>query len=154
MASRTMMVKRELHFFGPSGDLGWLDPMYPCRFNIDGVMYRSVEHYYQSRRARGDDDRKWIADAPDGMEAERRARSLSGERIVEGWNLAVKLGAMRDGTFAKFAQDKRLERKLIDTGNATLCRDREGDGFWSWPGKNMVGVLLMEVRETLRLGFH
>lgn len=139
---------RELHFSGPSGNLGWLDPRYPCRVTIDGIVYRSAEHYYQSRKARSDEDRAWIADAPDAGEARRRANSLSADRRVENWD-GIRLAAWYDANLAKFFQNDGLGRKLKETGTVKICEERTDDKFWGWPGENMAGELLMRIRGEL-----
>ena len=43
-----------------------------------------------------------------------------------------------------------LKQKLIDTGDARLHEDSPSDMFWGVKGKDMLGKLLMEVRDKLR----
>lgn len=68
---------------------------------------------------------------------------------------------MRDGVMLqllrqKFLGDEELRRKLLRTGDAMLVEGNYwGDTYWGvcfGSGKNMLGKLLMQVREELRKG--
>jgi ribA/ribD-fused uncharacterized protein len=146
-----MPETKEIHFFGPKGQLGWLDPYYPCSVKIDGKAYKSSEHYYQSRKALSEKDQDWIASAPDAGIAKERAHSLDEGRRIKDWN-SIKVAVERRAFLEKFRQNPELQEKLLATGDATLCEDNVGDMFWGSEGENMVGRLLMEVREELRKG--
>ena len=60
---------------------------------------------------------------------------------------------MRDALIQKFS-DKKLQKKLIDTGDAELIEGNWwGDKFWGvceGEGENHLGKLLMEVREMFK----
>ena len=73
---------------------------------------------------------------------------------------------MRQGLTYKFCQDETLFKLLLDTGNAYLIYANPEDGFWGigcteeaaisgrvpsthW-GQNLLGQLLMELRNQLR----
>jgi len=55
---------------------------------------------------------------------------------------------------ARFSQHEDLKRLLLDTGDAKLVEHTTNDDYWGdggdGSGKNMLGRLLMEVREELR----
>lgn len=61
---------------------------------------------------------------------------------------------MRETVRAKFAQHPEIAQRLLSTGEAKLVENTTDDHFWgchsSGDGKNMLGVLLMEVRAELR----
>ena len=76
------------------------------------------------------------------------------------------LQVMRDVLRAKFAHNANLRRELLSTGNAVLVEASSHDAFWgagrslddarladrcSWPGKNTLGFLLMELRWALHV---
>jgi len=71
---------------------------------------------------------------------------------------------VRDGCLLKFRQNPEMRRTLLETGDATLVEASPYDNIWgigydankalqvpksSW-GKNWLGLVLMEVRDTLR----
>ena len=64
---------------------------------------------------------------------------------------SVKDRIMRDAVLAKFTQHDELRLVLLDTGDAKIVEHTENDSYWGdGSGKNMLGIILMETRETLR----
>lgn len=69
---------------------------------------------------------------------------------------AVKDDVMRFVVLSKFMQNPKIREKLLSTGDAPLFEydTVRGDTYWAinrhGHGKNMLGVILMEVREVLR----
>jgi ribA/ribD-fused uncharacterized protein len=141
--------QKEIYFYMDTGELGFLSPMYPCRVVIDDVIYNSAEHYYQSMKAVGEVDRKWIREAKTGYEAKERAHSLSDYRKVKKTD-TEKVATIRKAFFAKFEQNPELAKKLIETGDAILLEDSPDDLFWGAKGENWIGKLVMEVRTAIK----
>ena len=131
-----------------TGKWGFLSPMYLCKVVVDGMPYKSAEHYYQSMKAKREIDRKWIREAPTGYEAKNRSHSLSMDKTVKKTN-EEKVATIRKAFFAKFEQNKKLAEKLIETGDAILLEDSPDDLFWGAKGQNWIGKVVMEVRESL-----
>ena len=65
------------------------------------------------------------------------------------------LDRMREIVKRKFLQNRDLAEKLMDTGNAEL-QEKSSDRFWgigrNGDGQNELGKILMDVRETLKVG--
>ncbi len=61
---------------------------------------------------------------------------------------------MLDALRAKFTQHEDLRELLLSTGNAQLVEHTASDRYWAdggdGSGKNMLGVLLMRLRDELR----
>jgi N-glycosidase YbiA len=61
---------------------------------------------------------------------------------------------MRTAVMAKFAQHEDLRVLLLSTGDAKLVEHTDNDDYWGdggdGSGKNMLGRILMQVRESLR----
>ena len=61
---------------------------------------------------------------------------------------------MRKAVLAKFTQHPRLRELLLFTGDALLIEHTVNDRYWGdggdGSGKNMLGQVLMSVREQLR----
>lgn len=60
---------------------------------------------------------------------------------------------MREALIAKFEQHETLRTLLLSTGDAKLVEHTENDSYWGdggdGSGRNMLGQLLMEVRQKL-----
>jgi ribA/ribD-fused uncharacterized protein len=79
-----------------------------------------------------------------------RSRKLPLRRDWEGAKDRVMLDALR----AKFTQHDDLKAILLGTGDAKLVEHTENDSYWGdggdGSGKNMLGRLLMRLRDELR----
>jgi ribA/ribD-fused uncharacterized protein len=69
---------------------------------------------------------------------------------------SVKTDIMREVVRAKFTQHADIRKVLLATGDATIVEHTANDSFWGdggdGSGKNMLGRILMEVREELKRG--
>lgn len=131
-----------------AGQWDFLSPMYICKINLDGVTYRSAEHYYQSMKASDEKNRIWIREASTGYEAKERAHSLKSEALVKK-SPEQKVETMRKAFIAKFKQNPDLAEKLLSTKDAELLEDSPDDAFWGAKGENWIGKLAMEAREAV-----
>lgn len=65
----------------------------------------------------------------------------------------VKIDLMTDAVRAKFIQHDELRKVLLSTGTATIVEHTKRDKFWGdggdGSGKNMLGIILMRVRDEL-----
>lgn len=116
---------------------------------IDDVIYYTNEHYYQSEKAKFDEFKEWIINAPNPYLAMIAGRSLRRKEMVINWN-SIKRNIMLKGLRAKFNQNPKLAKILLDTGDATLHENSPTDMFWGIKGKDVLGKLLMQVREELK----
>lgn len=132
----------------------FLSNMHRCTIVIDGQGYGSTEHYYQSQKATNEALRKYIIAAPTPYYAKLVASVIRKKDKDPRWH-ERNLGVMRTALLAKFTQNLELGEKLIATGNAILLEANEEDEFWGTGregnGTNMLGKLLMELREKLAL---
>ena len=66
---------------------------------------------------------------------------------------SVKVEIMRTALKAKFTQHDDLQEILLSTGDAAIVEHTERDSFWgdggNGSGKNMLGKLLMQIRDEL-----
>ena len=83
-------------------------------------------------------------------EAKRTGRKV---KLRPDWE-DVKINEMRNIVRAKFSQNPELAEKLIQTGDAHLEEGNTwGDRTWgtvNGSGQNLLGKILMEIRETLK----
>lgn len=126
----------------------FLTTFYPCTIKINGKKYKSVEHYYQSRKTSNSELKEWIISAPSASYAFRGGRSLKETDKIHDWK-EKRIKFMKIALSAKFTQNRALKRRLLATGSADLQEDNQRDLLWGGYGKNMLGKLLMEVRQKL-----
>jgi ribA/ribD-fused uncharacterized protein len=135
----------------PYGVFSNFDTRHP--FTIDGVFWPSSEHYFQAKKFEGTSREETIRAAISPAHAALLGRSRD-YPIRPDWE-SVKDDVMRKALYEKFTQHPDAAQALADTGNAELVEHTENDSYWAdggdGSGKNMLGILLMELRTELRL---
>ncbi len=123
---------------------------------FEGREYPTSEHAYQAGKARKESVREWILNAPTPSLVAMAAHGLYVWDVNPDW-ASVKFDRMRQVLRAKFTQHEDLKELLLSTGNVRLVEETKTNNavnrLWgevNGKGKNMLGVLLMELREELR----
>ena len=115
-------------------------------------LWPTSEHYFQAMKFYGIDE-----DHDNHMEEIRLCNS-PGKAYYLGWKRKPRLdwdeirnGIMKVALICKFSQHKDLRTALKETGNINIIQRCSRDNYWGdgYPGEgqNMLGKLLMEVRE-------
>jgi len=111
----------------------------------------TVEHYFQAQKFQDKTHQEAIRKAKKPSIAARMGRDRK-KRLRRDWESA-KVGVMREAILAKFTQHAELRELLISTGDAKIVEHTERDSYWGdggdGSGKNMLGRLLMELRQRL-----
>lgn len=142
------------------GEYKFLSNFAEVPFEFEGHTYPSVEHAYQERKTLDPERRELIRNAKTPLHSAILGRAP--ETIVrDGWLEGLKAEVMRELVFAKFQQNPDIADKLMDTEDAMLmegnywhdnyfgvCTCRACHDSEEQP-KNMLGVILMDVRESL-----
>jgi len=122
---------------------------------FEGTEYPTAEHAYQAGKASKEAVRKWILSAPSPSLVAMAAHGLYTWDIVPNWS-KIKFDRMRAVLWAKFDQHEDLRKLLVSTGTSRLIENATVDNLvnrtWgevNGKGKNMLGVLLMELRDQL-----
>jgi N-glycosidase YbiA len=125
---------------------------HPVRMN--GKVWPTSEHYFQAQKFAGTEHEEAVGKARSPMLAARMGRDRK-RPLRRDWD-AVKVAIMREVVLAKFTQHPDLRALLLGTGNARIVEHTERDSFWGdggdGSGRNMLGEILMRVREELRRG--
>jgi len=123
---------------------------------FEGREFPTAEHAYQAGKARKESVREWLLSAPTAALLAMAAHGLYTWDIVPNWS-KTKYDRMRLVLRAKFAQHDDLRQLLLGTGNARLVEVGKVDNLvnrtWgevNGKGSNMLGRLLMELRDELR----
>ena len=110
----------------------------------------TVEHFYQAMKTTNSLEREIIRMTSSPHRARRAGQKIA---LRPDWE-EIKVEVMRWALKKKFTQNPRLRDALVKTGNAELIEDAPWDKFWgdggNGDGQNMLGKLLMELREELR----
>jgi ribA/ribD-fused uncharacterized protein len=135
-------------------EYGFCSNFAPTPIRLKGCVWPTVEHYFQAQKFGGTDHEEAIRQAKSPMVAARMGRSRQ-RPLRADWETA-KDAIMLEAVRAKFSQHADLRAKLLATGDARIVEHRARDGYWGdgpdGSGKNMLGQVLMRVREELRAG--
>lgn len=147
---------------GLSDSYNYLSNYYVSPVVVDGETFKSLEHYYQANKFKGQPLYNEIKNARD-PDSTRRIVQQHGNPRYPGTRA---IEVMKKGLWAKYIQpdgtptflgEKLLQTKgLLIEGNK---RVRHSDKIWgaefdnNWSklhGRNQLGYMLMEIRERLR----
>ena len=145
---------------------GCLSQWWPAEFTVEGVQFRTAEHYMMWRKAMlfGDpESAERIVAAGHPRQAKMLGRGVAGfDNDV--W-VAERSGIVVEASVAKFGQHAELREFLLGTGARVLVEASPTDRIWGiglaasddraidptqWRGLNLLGFALMRAREILR----
>lgn len=152
-------------FWHEYAENGCFSQWYPAPMVIEGVTYVNCEQYMMAKKALAMHDLAYYAVIMNETDPQT-IKALG--RKVRNFDPAVWDACNREilfnGNFAKFSQNPALKQKLLATGNATLAEASPSDDLYGiclkasdpdaldpakWQGRNLLGQILMEVREKL-----
>jgi len=147
----------EVHFYRSNEKpYGVFSNLFRRPMEFEGRVYPTAEHAYQAGKAKKEQVRDWILSAPSPSLVAMAAHGLYTWDIVPEWS-RKKFDRMRMVLKAKFTQHEDLKKLLLSTGNARLVEAGRTDnavnrtwGEVNGKGENMLGVLLMEIRDEIR----
>lgn len=152
------VVEGRLYFCSRSLYVNELSNFYMEPLNINGEIWKSGEHYYQAQKfAEGSP----YAD-PATFRAIRDALTPGEAKQLSDLPLQTvpplpgpyRIGVMETMLRVKFAPGTQMHRRLLQTGNLELIHESRTDLFWgqnrSGDGQNLLGKILMQIRETGR----
>jgi ribA/ribD-fused uncharacterized protein len=143
-----------------------LSQWWPAPFEVDGHAFATAEHFMMAEKARLFGDRNAEAEilgSSDPAEAKAIGRRVRG---FEERTWAVhRVGAVVRGNQAKFQQYPELGGFLVSIVDDVIAEASPADAVWGiglretdpaardprrWPGTNLLGFALMQVRQELR----
>jgi ribA/ribD-fused uncharacterized protein len=142
---------------------------YPANFSLHGLLFPTVFHYVVYKKAEQFLDRELmdaILKTTSTMELMKLSYKVKYfEKIV--WNMVLK-PILYNGFKAVFQQNESMMKQLAATKGTTLVLAEADDAKWgcgfkkddprindrkAWPGKNLLGELLTEIRVSLLGGY-
>jgi ribA/ribD-fused uncharacterized protein len=139
---------------------------FPAAFTVAGDTYATAEHWMMAEKARlfgNNEVRRRIIAVGHPDEAKKLGRQVTGFDPAV-WD-AQKFDLVVTGNYHKFNQYAQLKEYLLTTGDRVLVEASPVDAIWGiglaathpdasqpakWPGENLLGFALMEVRDQLR----
>jgi ribA/ribD-fused uncharacterized protein len=145
-------MPNDINFYRVSDEFGCFSNFAPYPVRMDGKIWQTSEHYFQAQKFEDAEHQEKIRQTKSPMIAARMGRDRK-KRLRRDWE-SVKVGIMREVVRAKFSQHEDIRQLLLSTGDAKIVEHTENDSYWGdggdGSGKNMLGRILMEVREELK----
>ena len=151
-------------FSEPDAENDFMSDCFYAPFNVRGIQSNSLTQYMTYHKAAQCEDsiaqkRALGTDNPAALR--RISAGLNGNE--QTWRGTRQIIAY-NGLMAKFSQNDKIRNQLLETGCTTLAECRADDTIWSiglsidderrfcienWPGSNLMGFSLMQVRSAL-----
>ncbi|MBP7961481.1 MAG: NADAR family protein [Caldilineaceae bacterium] len=121
-------------------------------FELDGLFWPTIEHYYQAQKFAGTPHAETIRQAPRPMDAKRLGQTTDFPLRAD-WE-EVKEAILLRATLAKYETHADVRAVLLTTGDEELVEASPTDYYWgcgaNGTGLNRYGHVLMQVRALLR----
>jgi N-glycosidase YbiA len=146
------MEKKVINFYSTKDAYGCFSNFSAHPILLKNKIWKTSEHYFQAQKFAGTKHEEEIRLIDSPMVAARKGRDRK-RPLRKDWEV-VKNDIMREVLRAKFTQHEDLKKILLETGDAELVEHTTNDRYWGdggdGSGLNMLGKLLMELREELR----
>ncbi len=158
--------KKDFVFFWKLGEANeCFTQWYPAPITIEGIRYENAEQYMMAKKALlfGDIEHYYlILHTADPKQCKAYGKAVRGfdSAVWQSCNEEIVFNA----NFAKFTQHPALAQKLLQTGDRILAEaspldtnygiglkadDPDASCPEKWPGKNLLGKILMDIRDLL-----
>ena len=132
-----------------TGEYFFLSNMFNRAISVDGVTYKTSEHYYQCMKCQTLEDYNLVFDAPSPFIAKKIGKRV---KLIPNWD-NMKDTVMLKAIFAKFTQHTDLRLLLCNTAPLLIVEfNYWGDTYWgvsNGVGLNKLGVMLTKLRGLL-----
>lgn len=140
----------EYSILGFFGDYRFLSNFHPCDLMVAGIVYPSSEHAYMAMKVASKAERLVIASIEKANKVKQYGQTVT---LRHNWE-DIKVAMMFRVCYAKFLLNEDLKQLLVLTGDKYLEETNYwGDTTWgkcNGQGQNLLGKVLMAVREELR----
>ena len=145
-------IQPAIRFYKEFGELGYLATYSSHSFTVDGILYKTSEHYYQSKKFLDKETADKVIDAETPKEASNIGRDRNNKKR-DNWR-EIKKKIMFDAVYYKFKQNPDIMLKLLETGDLDIIEETVKESYWgcgpNHDGENNYGKILCKVRERLR----
>lgn len=141
-----------IYFYKTNDEYGCFSNFAHYPFVVNGITWHTSEHYFQAHKFSDEEYFNKIRMTKSPMEAANLGRSRRID-IRDDWEDS-KDNIMRKAVYEKFLQNKEILDILLSTGTEEIVEATTNDYYWGCgidgSGKNMLGKILMEVRDALK----
>lgn len=155
-------MSKYVFFWGESPFSQWSKSI----FTYGGVVYTSTEQFMMNQKALlfGDhESSKKIMSTDNPREQKALGRKVQNFDVHE-WDSKAR-DIVFNGNYAKFSQNEKMKKQLLNTGDKILVEASPYDKIWGvgmdvyhpdiedetrWKGKNWLGQVLMAVRNGIK----
>ncbi|MCM3003597.1 NADAR family protein [Priestia koreensis] len=141
-----------IYFYKIGDEYGCFSNFSPHGFELDGQFWKTSEHYFQAKKFSGTEYEEQIRLSLSPMEAAKMGHDRS-KPLRKDWE-DIKDEVMRKAVLKKFTTHMDIQKVLLSTEDKVIIEKTSNDYYWGCgkdgSGKNMLGIILMEVRELLR----
>lgn len=153
-------------FHNPEEENGYLSNWYLSEFTVNGVTFSSMEQYMMYEKALLFQDQETVEKV---LQTDNVAEIKALGRAVQHFDdkiwIKVREKIVYRGVLEKFRQNPELAEKLEKTGEEIIAECAVKDRIWGiglsmkdenrlcidkWKGQNLLGKILMQVREDIR----
>lgn len=141
-----------IYFYSTREKYGCFSNFSPQGFELDGFYWPTSEHYFQAQKFVGTPHADQIRQVKTPKDAAKMGRERS-RPLRSDWE-QIKDDIMRKAVLRKFETHADIREKLLSTSDELIVENAPGDYYWGCgadgSGKNMLGQILVEVREIVR----
>lgn len=117
---------------------------------VNDKMYKTTEHFYQSKKTKDPVLQEQIRKCKTPKECKTLAYSLP---LREDWE-SIKFKVMKYAVMCKVMQNPDVRFSLMQTGDEEIVENSPHDNVWGigkdGKGSNLLGKILMEIREEIK----
>ena len=153
-------------FHNPDEENGYLSNWYQSEFTVGGITFSSMEQYMMYEKAvlfKDQTTTEKILQTDDAAEIKALGRTM--QNFDDKVWVKEREGIIYRGVLEKFRQNPELAEKLEKTGGDIIAECAVKDRIWGiglsmkdedrlridkWRGQNLLGRILMRVREDIR----
>lgn len=141
-----------IYFYSPRDEYGSFSNFSAHGFELDGEYWPTSEHYFQAQKFPGTPHSDRLRQLKTPKEAAKMGRDRT-LPLRSDWE-QVKDEIMKKAVLRKFETHGEIREILLATGDEEIVENSPIDYYWGCgkdgSGKNMLGQILMAVREILR----
>lgn len=146
------MNHQPIYFYSAQDAYGCFSNFSSHGVQLKGVWWPTTEHFFQAQKFAGTPHEEAIRHAKTPKQAAEMGRDRR-RPIRPDWE-QIKDEVMRAAVREKFRTHAGIREELLATGDVELIENAPSDFYWGCgadgSGKNMLGKILMEIREELQ----
>lgn len=141
-----------MKFYRVNDEYGCFSNFSSHGFELKDTHWATSEHYFQAMKFYDFVTQEKIRNATSPREAAKIGRDRNNPLRAD-WE-SIKDDVMREAVLAKFKNHPDIQEILLSTGDEEIIEATTNDYYWGCgtdgTGKNMLGIILMEIRDKIR----